>query len=52
MHKALRTFSGLISMKKGEIRDLKNVDKYIIEDLIKANYIEENEKEIKAIKKR
>lgn len=47
MYKALIGFSGLISMKKGEIRDLKNVDKYIIEDLTKANYIEEIKKETK-----
>lgn len=41
MYKALITFSGTISMVEGEIRDLKNVDKYIIEDLVKAKYIEE-----------
>lgn len=40
MYKALITFSGMISMVKDEIRDLKNVDEYIIKDLVKAKYIE------------
>lgn len=37
--KALTNFSGLISMSKGEEKDIN--DKFIIEDLIKAGYIEE-----------
>lgn len=38
MYKALRTFSGIISMSKGQIREIS--DKTIINDLIKAGYIE------------
>jgi len=36
--KALKTFSGAISMHEGEIREIKN--EYIIADLTKAGYIE------------
>lgn len=32
-------FSGLISMKKNEVREIK--DKNIVKDLLKAGYIEE-----------
>lgn len=39
MYKALKTFSGLISMVAGETREIK--DKEIIKDLLKAGYIEE-----------
>lgn len=46
--KALTNFSGLISMSKGEEKDIN--DKFIIEDLIKAGYIEEvkSKKKVKA----
>lgn len=37
--KALLSFSGLISMRKGEIREIK--DKTIYADLIKAGYVEQ-----------
>lgn len=37
--KALVSFSGLISMRKGEIREIK--DKKIYSDLIKAGYVEQ-----------
>lgn len=37
--KALISFSGLISMRKGEIREIK--DKEIYSDLIKAGYVEQ-----------
>ena len=47
MFKALKTFSGKISMKKGEVRDIK--DKYIVNDLLQAGYIE---KEKPATKKK
>lgn len=36
--KALKTFSGAVSMYKGEVREIS--DKYILDDLTKAGYIE------------
>lgn len=39
MYKALVSFSGIISMAKDEVREIK--DKVIIKDLLKAGYIEE-----------
>lgn len=39
MYKALVSFSGKISMSKGQVREIK--DNVIIEDLLKAGYIEE-----------
>lgn len=39
MYKALKTFSGKVSMRKGETREL--TDKAVINDLVKAGYIEE-----------
>lgn len=39
MYIALTSFSGAISMAKGEIKDIK--DEYIINDLINAKYIQE-----------
>ena len=39
MYKALVSFSGIISMAKNEVREIK--DKEIINDLLKAGYIEE-----------
>jgi len=39
MYRALESFSGLISMYKGEEKVIDNQD--IIDDLIRANYIEE-----------
>lgn len=41
-YRALKGFSGLISMKKGEVKEIK--DKYIVDDLLKAGYIEATEK--------
>ena len=41
-YKAIVGFSGLVSMKKGEVKEIK--DKYIVEDLLKAGYIEATEK--------
>lgn len=46
MFKALISFSGIISMSKGEIKEIK--DKEIIKDLLKAGYIEE----VKSTKKK
>lgn len=39
MHKALKSFSGIISMHEGETREIDNVD--VVADLTKAGYIEE-----------
>lgn len=46
MYKALISFSGRISMTKGQVREIK--EKEIIKDLLKAGYIEE----IKSTKKK
>jgi hypothetical protein len=39
MYRALTSFSGIISMSKGEVREIK--DKNLIKDLLQAKYIEE-----------
>ena len=39
MYKALKSFSGLISMARGEIREIK--DSALVADLLKCGYIEE-----------
>lgn len=39
MYKAKIGFSGIISMKKGEVKEIK--DKKIAKDLLNAGYIEE-----------
>ena len=39
MYKAKVSFSGLISMRKGDVKEIK--DKKIVKDLLKAGYIEE-----------
>ena len=39
MYRALVGFSGLVSMKKGEVKAIK--DKKVVKDLLKAGYIEE-----------
>ena len=39
MYRALVNFSGLVSMSKGQVREIK--DKAIVDDLLKAGYIEE-----------
>ena len=36
--KALVSFAGLVTMHKGEVRDIG--DEYIVNDLVKAGYIE------------
>lgn len=41
-YRALIGFSGLVSMSKGEVKEIK--DKYIADDLLKAGYIEPIEK--------
>lgn len=39
MHKALRSFSGVISMHEGETREIGNAE--LVADLLQAGYIEE-----------
>ena len=39
MYKALTSFSGLVSMVKGEVRDIS--DKMVANDLLSCGYIEE-----------
>lgn len=39
MYRAKIGFSGLISMTKGEVKEIKN--KALVKDLLKAGYIEE-----------
>lgn len=47
MYKALKSFGGIVSMKKGEVKDIN--DENIIKDLRNAGYIEEIKEEIKKI---
>lgn len=47
MYKALKSFCGKVSMKKGETKDID--DKNVIEDLLNAGYIEEIKNESKKI---
>ena len=44
-YRALVSFSGLVSMRKGEVREIK--DKAIVKDLLHAGYIEPLEKKKK-----
>lgn len=39
MHRALKSFSGIISMHEGETREIDNAE--LVADLLKAGYIEE-----------
>lgn len=39
MHKALKSFSGIVSMYEGETREINDAE--IVADLTKAGYIEE-----------
>ena len=54
MYKALVSFSGKLSMSKGQVREI--TDKEIIKDLLKAGYIEEvkstKSEEVKSTKKK
>lgn len=45
MFRAVKTFSGKMSMTKGEVRDIS--DEYISSDLLKAGYIEKVGEEAK-----
>lgn len=44
-YKALVSFSGAVSMSKGQVREIN--DKYIVADLLQAGYIEPIEKQKK-----
>lgn len=48
MYKALVSFSGAVSMTMGEVKEI--TDKAIVEDLLKAGYIEEVKAEKKPVK--
>jgi hypothetical protein len=54
MYKALVSFSGKLSMSKGQVREIK--DNVIVEDLLRAGYIEEvkptKKDEVKPTKKK
>ena len=39
MHKALKSFSGIVSMYEGETREIEDAD--VVADLLKAGYIAE-----------
>lgn len=39
MYKALKSFSGVVSMAEGEVKDIS--DPIVINDLVKAGYIQE-----------
>ena len=38
-YKALKSFSGLVSMRKGEVKEIK--DQEVVKDLLRAGYIED-----------
>lgn len=48
MYKALKSFSGKISMAKNQVKDIK--DENIIKDLLNAGYIEEVKEEVSKVK--
>lgn len=50
MYKALKSFSGKVSMTKGQEKDIKDND--IIVDLLHAGYIEEIKNEVKEVPKK
>ena len=41
--RALISFSGLVSMRKGEVKEIR--DKNIVTDLLRAGYVEQIEKQ-------
>lgn len=51
MFRAKKSFSGLITMREGEVREIS--DQALIKDLLRADYIEEikEEKKKKGVKK-
>lgn len=48
-YRALVSFSGLVSMRRGEVREIK--DKNIVKDLLRAKYIEPLEKKENLLKR-
>ena len=50
MFKAVKSFSGVVHMKKGDIKEIR--DKAVAEDLLRVGYIEEIGGEEKAVVKR
>ena len=56
MYKALKSFAGKVSMRKGEVKEIN--DKEIVKDLLNAGYIEEvkpekkEELKVQAVKKK
>lgn len=50
MYKALKTFSGVISMVKGEVRDIDDAE--VVADLLRAKYIVDLEEKRKATTKK
>lgn len=50
MYKALKSFSGLVSMVEGEVMDILNQE--VVKDLLSAGYIEEIHTEKKATVKK
>ena len=52
-YKATKSFSGVISMKKGDVRDITNEE--VAKDLLRAGYVielaDESKPEIKPVKK-
>ena len=47
--KALKSFSGAVAMSKGTIKDIE--DKFVVEDLIRAGYVEPEVQEAEIVKK-
>lgn len=43
MYRAIKSFAGKVSMKKGDLKDIK--DEVVIKDLLKAGYIVEEKVE-------
>lgn len=53
MYKALKSFSGIITMNRGQVKEIN--DKKIVKDLLMAGYIEEvkpTKSEVKTTKKK
>lgn len=48
MYRALKTFSGKVSMRKGEVKAI--TDKTVVADLLRCGYIEEVKEEKKKSK--
>ena len=51
LYKATKSFTGLVRMKMGEVREL-DADSSVVKDLLRAGYIEEVKKEKKTRQKK